>query len=141
MCWGGRIGRVGCWLRSAVSTTHTRTYGTVQPSTNSPNTPTPTQSDYEQSVTPSYALKLCSFSWPTAATSFKLKNFTFNVVHRKTGQQFLSIFEPSCDCENLGRGFRDLASQLKRIPLGRMGPIIAASEHWSHTDTYRLAQN
>ena len=31
-------------------------FGTAQPTTDPPNAPTPAQSDYERSVTPSYAL-------------------------------------------------------------------------------------
>ena len=33
-----------------------------------PSASTPAQSDYEQSATPSWALQLCSCSWPTAAS-------------------------------------------------------------------------
>ena len=33
--------------------------------------PTLTQADFQQSLTPSYALQLCSFPWLTAATTIK----------------------------------------------------------------------
>ena len=44
--------------------THTHTHSTVQPSTDPPNASTPTQLDYERSVTSSYSLQLFSFRGP-----------------------------------------------------------------------------
>ena len=46
---------------------NTHAHSTVQPATDPPNAPTPTQLDYEQSGMTSYALQLCSIWWPTAA--------------------------------------------------------------------------
>ena len=48
----------------------THAHGTVLPATKPTNAPHPTQLDLPQSLSPSYALQLCSFSWPTAATLY-----------------------------------------------------------------------
>ena len=47
---------------------HTHAHGTDRPSTTPPNAPTITYLDKDKSQRPSYALQLCSFPWPTAAT-------------------------------------------------------------------------
>ena len=54
-----------------------------------PNMPTPTHSDYQQSLTPSFSLTLCSFPWLSAALAFNVtlmlaKAATFKVHSKKS---------------------------------------------------------
>ena len=76
-----------CTLLSTISR-NTKKYAhahfTAQPTANPPNVPTPRQSDLPQSIIPSFALQLCSFSWPTAADAMmKLK--TLNIYYGNVG--------------------------------------------------------
>ena len=58
---------------------HTHAHGIAQPTTDPPNAPTPTQSDYAQSVTPSYALQACNCAFFVVTVALSFVSFSLHL--------------------------------------------------------------